>query len=162
MAAALLTTNGDSRKHPRSARHRDHGATLAAMGAEVELGYWTRPSSDNDLRGALSPLLKRRMTGQDHARSTLVLGPRLPLAATPVFPCRRMRHWRRHRSPHQGWSVWREDHARACYVEAPLIRKRRSPACAEVFRQITVTGTEDLLMAARLRCETSCRTAPRT
>ena len=152
MAAALLTDEPVILENiPQVRDIETTRKLLAAMGAEVELGYGraqhrTTICATNSRRAR--SLLR---TGQDHARLHPGARPAgRALRTRPRLAARRMRHRRPpHRSAHQRtWNVSAQRSRRNTATSKPP-----PTACtgAEiVFDKITVTGTEDLLMAATL------------
>ena len=151
MAAALLTEEPVILENiPQVRDIETTRKLLAAMGAEVELGYGRAQHRTTICCPQSHQPRSLLRTGQDDARFVAGAGAAgRPLRTRARFASRRLRHRRAaDRSPHQGTgTAGREDHAGARIHRS----QRRPPKGAEiVFDKITVTGTEDLLMAATL------------
>ena len=151
MAAALLTDEPVILENiPQVRDIETTRKLLAAMGAEVELGYGraqhrtTICCQQSQQPGSLL------RTGQDHARLHAGAGPAgRALWNGSRFASRRLCHRSSaDRSSHQRTEALgakiTQDHG---YIEATADRLKGAEI---VFDKITVTGTEDLLMAATL------------
>ena len=151
MAAALLTEEPVILENiPQVRDIETTRKLLAAMGAEVELGYGrAQHRTTICCRNLTTPEASYELVKTMRA-STLVLGPAgRALWTSARFASRRLRHRRTsHRSSHQrSGKTGCKNHQEHGYIEASAERLKGAEI---VFDKITVTGTEDLLMAATL------------
>ena len=152
MAAAILTEDEVTLENiPQVRDIETERKLLASMGAEVELGYEPRAASHHhQLPHALRSGCEIR-DREDHARQFAGAGPAGRSHGNGARGhAGRLRHRRpAHRSAHQGPGKDGRDH----HPGARLPGSARRSGCSGahlVFDKITVTGTEDLLMAAVL------------
>jgi UDP-N-acetylglucosamine 1-carboxyvinyltransferase len=151
MAAAILTEDEVTLENiPQVRDIETERKLLASMGAEVELGYGrAQHRTTISCRTLSDPVAKYEIVKTMRA-SSLVLGP---LVARCRHGARghagRMRDRRTaHRSAHQGPGKDGRDHHPGARLPGSAAERLRGAHL--VFDKITVTGTEDLLMAAVL------------
>ncbi len=150
LAACLLTERaGEAAAHPAGARHRHHGAVAAAR----RRASWKSTGGSVTVRAAkLDAARSALRPGEDHARFEPGAGAAGGAHRTGArFDAGRLRHRRAaHQSARCGaGATGRRDSRRRTATWKP--KRRDGLKGAQVhFDRITVTGTEDVLMAAVL------------
>ena len=151
MAAALLTEEPVILENiPQVRDIETTRKLLAAMGAEVELGYGrAQHRTTICARNLTSPEASYELVKQMRA-SSLVLGPLVARCgrARVSFPADAPLERGQSICTSKDWNAWAQKSRRTTATSKPAPTGSR--AARFVFDKITVTGTEDLLMAATL------------